>query len=121
MYYGVRENNNNRTPEAFANRYVQEVKERPQKFDFTNDSEEYKPNYSSSKPSFINTISRPSKKPSNTPSKQNNSWLNNAHKPITNFNRPNTNKPATNYNKPNNRPTSPVRNNNSQSTEAVKK
>ena len=58
VYYGVRENNNNRTPEAFANRYVQEVKERPQKFDFTNDSEENKPNYSSSKPSFINTISK---------------------------------------------------------------
>ena len=115
VYYGVRENNNNRTPEAFANRYIQEVKERPQRFDFVNDREEDKPTYSGGKSSFDNTSSRPTNKPSNiSPSKPNNSWLNNAYKPTTNFNRPNTNKPATNYNKPINRPTSPVKNNNFQ-------
>ena len=113
VYYGVRENNNNRTSEAFANRYIQEVKERPQKFDFINDSEENK-NYSVGKSSFNNNSKRPNKRPFNTSqSKPNNSWLNNAHKPVTNFNRPNTNKPTTNYNK-NNRTSSPVRNNNSQ-------
>ena len=117
VYYGVRENNNNRTPEAFANRYIKEVKERPQKFDFTYDREEHKPNYSGGKPSFNNTNLRLT---NTSPSKSNNSWLNNAYKPATNFNRPNTNKPATNYNKPNNRPTSPVRNNNLQSTRPSK-
>ncbi len=117
VYYGFRENNNNRTPEEFANRYIQEVKERPQRFDFINDRENNKPTYSGGKPSFDNTRPRPANKPSKTSSsKLNNSWLNNAHKPATNFNRPNTNKPAANYKKPNNRPASPVRHNNSQST-----
>ena len=117
VYYGFRENNNNRTPETFANRYIQEVKEQPHRFDFVNDKEEDKPTYSGGKPSLNNTSPRPTNKPLNTsPSKPNNSWLNNAHKPATNFNRPNINNSSTNYNKPIKRPTSPVRNNNSQST-----
>lgn len=123
VYYGVRQNNNNRTPESFANRYVKEVKERPSRYDFVNTNKEIeKPVYSGDRSPSRDNFNRPSNQ-SSTPSKQENAWIHNAYKPSSNTHRPNNtakpntnyNRPSTDYNKPNNRPNSHVRNN-SQST-----
>lgn len=105
IYYGPRENNKNKTPETFANRYISQIKNRaPEQAAKVNDFDK-KPNYTTQPSSVFNN-----KRPSST--NQNNTNLDN--KVNTNYsisNNPNYSKPVSN--KHTNKPTysKPVNNN----------
>jgi hypothetical protein len=96
VYYGPRENNKNKTPETFANRYVSEVKNRaPQQASKINNFDKM-PNYTAQPSNVFNN-----KRPSST--KQNNTNLDNKVNPNYSIsNNPNYSKPVSN--KPSNKP-----------------
>jgi hypothetical protein len=96
VYYGVRQNNNQATPEAFANRYENEIKQlRPSRTDFV-DVENYKAVQEGNK-HYISNSTKPVSRPNGNPSsKDNEAWKSNSNskKPVSNYKKPISNRPS---------------------------